>query len=401
MYKTAIINLGKIVSGDWRKPFKKGDGILMNKGLIKKVGTLTKNDIENSEFVLDANGMTAIPGLIDSQVHIAFGDYTPRQKTIGFLESYLHGGVTTSITASEVHVPGRPNDPDGVVALAIAAKKSFDNYRPGGMRVHGGAVIIEPNLTQKHFNFAAKNGVWLAKAGFGQFKSAFEYKPYVKMAQKAGMTVNVHTGGASIPDSSAINADHLLDMMPDVSFHVNGGPVAMPDEDFPRLINESKIALQICQAGNIRTALMCLDLAVSAEAFDRIIIATDTPTGTGVMPLGMIKTICEMSCLSSYPPEMIICAATGNNSVIYKLNNGFIERGRDADIVLLDAALGCSKIDALSSIKNGDYPAITAVFTQGIPRFIGKSRNTPPPTKSVKVYKNKVLNSFDPGRHTV
>ena len=117
----------------------------MDKGLIKKVGTLTKKDIENSEFVLDANGMTAIPGLIDSQVHIAFGDYTPRQKTIGFLESYLHGGVTTSITASEVHVPGRPKDPDGVVALAIAAKKSFDNCGPGGMRVHGGAVIIEPN----------------------------------------------------------------------------------------------------------------------------------------------------------------------------------------------------------------------------------------------------------------
>ena len=122
------MNLGEIVSGNWRKPFKKGDGILMNQGLIKKVGTLSRNDIEKSDFVLDANGMTAIPGLIDSQVHIAFGDYTPRQRAIGFLESYLHGGVTTSITASEVHVPGRPKDPEGVVALAVAAKKSFDNY---------------------------------------------------------------------------------------------------------------------------------------------------------------------------------------------------------------------------------------------------------------------------------
>ena len=401
MYKTAIINLGKIVSGDWRKPFKKGDGILMNKGLIKKVGTLSVNDIETSDFVLDANGMTAIPGLIDSQVHIAFGDYTPRQKAIGFLESYLHGGVTTSITASEVHVPGRPNDPDGVVALAIAAKKCFDNYRPGGMCVHGGAVILEPGLTQQHFNFAAERGVWLAKAGFGKFKSAFDYTPYVKMAQKAGMIVNVHTGGASIPDSSPVNGDHLLDMMPDVSFHVNGGPVAMPDKDFPKVINESEIALQICQAGNIRTALMCLDLAIDAKAFDRIILATDTPTGTGVMPLGMIKTICEMSCLSSYPPEMIISAATGNNAVIYKLNNGFIERGRDADIVIIDAALGSSNKDPLASIKSGDYPAITAVFSQGIPRFIGRSRNTPPSTKKMKVYRNTILNQFDPGRHTV
>ena len=86
MYKTAIINLGEIVSGNWRKPFKKGDGILMNKGLIKKVGTLSRNDIEKSDFVLDANGMTAIPGLIDSQVHIAFGDYTPVKEQLVFLK---------------------------------------------------------------------------------------------------------------------------------------------------------------------------------------------------------------------------------------------------------------------------------------------------------------------------
>ena len=45
--------------------------------------------------MIDAGGMTAIPGLIDSHVHITFGDYTPRQRTVGYLESYLHGGVTT------------------------------------------------------------------------------------------------------------------------------------------------------------------------------------------------------------------------------------------------------------------------------------------------------------------
>jgi imidazolonepropionase-like amidohydrolase len=55
--------------------------------------------------VIDAGGMTAIPGLIDSHVHITFGDYTPRQRTVGYLESYLHGGTTTAISASEVHVP--------------------------------------------------------------------------------------------------------------------------------------------------------------------------------------------------------------------------------------------------------------------------------------------------------
>ena len=144
--KTAIVNLATIVTGDWRRPFAKGDSILMNKGRIAKVGTVTARDIETCDVVLDADGMTAMPGMIDSQVHIAFADYTPRQRTIGFLESYLHGGTTTSITASEVHVPGRPSDPEGVKALAVTAKKCFDNYRPGGMRVHGGAIILEPYM---------------------------------------------------------------------------------------------------------------------------------------------------------------------------------------------------------------------------------------------------------------
>ena len=399
--KTAIVNLATIVTGDWRRPFAKGDSILMNKGRIAKVGTVTARDIETCDVVLDADGMTAMPGMIDSQVHIAFADYTPRQRTIGFLESYLHGGTTTSITASEVHVPGRPSDPEGVKALAVTAKKCFDNYRPGGMRVHGGAIILEPGLVQADFDEIAALGVWLAKAGFGAVTTPFEYSPMVRMAQKAGMIVNVHTGGASIPGSSPITGDHLLDMRPDVSFHVNGGPIAMPDEDFPRIVHESDIALQICQAGNIRTALMCLELAVEAKQYDRFLIATDTPTGTGVMPLGMIKSVVEMACLSDHSAEMMIAAATGNVAKIYRLDNGFIKRGKDADVLVIDAPLGGSQVTALEAIKHGDYPAIAACFTDGIPRYIGRSRNTPPTTRKVEMIRNTVMHPFDPGRHTV
>ena len=62
-------------------------------------------------MVIDADGMTAIPGLIDSHVHVTFGDYTPRQNTVGYLESYVHGGVTTTPTYEEL-VPG---DAEGVL----------------------------------------------------------------------------------------------------------------------------------------------------------------------------------------------------------------------------------------------------------------------------------------------
>src|SRR5690606_32257143 len=139
----------------------------------------------------------------------------------------------------------------------------------------------------------------------------------------------VHTGGSSIPGSSGIWADHLIAMDPHVSFHTNGGPVAMPDEDYPRLVKESSAALQVCTAGNLRTTLLLADLVREADAFDRFLIATDTPTGSGIMPLGMMYTITHLASLGGMAPEMAIAAATGNNARIYQRNSGFIAPGRD------------------------------------------------------------------------
>src|ERR1700757_4509727 len=221
--KVAIVNLGQIVSGDWRDPFAAGDTILIEDERIAAVGTAPATTIESADVVIDAGGMTAIPGLIDSHVHVTFGDYTPRQRTVGFLESYLHGGITTSISASEVHVPDRPNDPEGVKALALAAERCFASYRPGGMRVIAGSVILEPGLTTADFKELAAKGVTLAKAGFGAVKTAYDYVPLVAGAKTAGLITPCHTGGSSIPGSGAITGDHLLAMHPHVSFHINGG----------------------------------------------------------------------------------------------------------------------------------------------------------------------------------
>lgn len=397
--KTAITNLKTIVTGDWRKPFAGGDTIVMERGKIVQVGTADAATLESCDVVIDADGTVAIPGLIDSHVHITFGDYTPRQKTVGFLESYTHGGVTTSITASEVHVPGRPKDPDGVKALAVAALKSFQTWRPGGMRVHAGSIILEPGLVEADFDELKSKGVWLAKAGFGAFQTPYDYKPMIAWAKERGMVTTVHTGGSSIPGSSGIWAEHILALDPDVSFHVNGGPIAMPDEGFPRLVNESRVALQVCTAGNLRTTLWLSKLVRDKDQFDRFLIATDTPTGSGIMPLGMMYTITHLASLADLPVEWAIAAATGNNARTYRLNSGFIAPGRDADIVIIDACLGGSKNDALSALSNGDVAAVSALVTDGVPRFVGRSRNTPEGIRKVRVVRNSVPQDFSGAAH--
>src|SRR5579883_641953 len=164
-----IVNVGTIVSGDLAAGVVPGDSILVADGRIAGIGTAQQTGAGDADVVLDAQGSTVMPGLIDSHCHVVLGDYTPRQKTVDFLDSYVHGGLTAVISPGEIHAPGRPRDANGVKALAVAAKACFDNFRPTGMKVYAGALILEPTLQEADFREVAERGVWLAKFGFGAF----------------------------------------------------------------------------------------------------------------------------------------------------------------------------------------------------------------------------------------
>lgn len=390
--RTAITNIGTVVSGLWRAPFIEEDTIVCDGGLIESVDSGV--DLGDCDVVIDAGGATVIPGLIDSHVHVAFGDFTPRQNTIGYLESYVHGGTTTVISAAEAHIPGRPRDAAGVRSLAVAAHKCFENFRPGGMRVHAGSLILEPTLTQGDLERARAEGVWLCKAGFGAVSLAADYIELVAMAKKAGLLTTLHTGGCSIPGTFPVTGQDLLDIQPDISFHINGGPVAIDDKYFVPVIRDTQIAMQICTAGNLRTAILCTQLVQENDAFDRFIIGTDTPTGSGVMPLGLLYTIANIAALGGVDPVDLIAACTGNVAAIYGLDSGVIAAGKAADLVVIDAPGGGTRDSALAALTNGDPCAIGAVVTDGVPRFVGRSRNTPPTTRPVTVRRSNVLMTF-------
>jgi enamidase len=334
--KVAIVNLGQIVSGNWRDPFVSGDTIVSEGERVVAVGTAAAGAVESADVVIDAGGMTAIPGLIDSHVHVTFGDYTPRQRTVGYLESYLHGGTTTAISASEVHVPGRPRDVEGVKALAVAAQRCFAGLSAGWDARDRRLGDPRAGPDRQGFPRTGAEGVRLAKAGFGAVKTAYDYVPMVADARAAGLITTCHTGGSSIPGSGRITGDHLLKMHPHVSFHVNGGPTAMPDKDFERVIRESEIALQVCTAGNLRTTLLCARLADSM-ARSTASSSHRHADGSGIMPLGMLYTIAHLASLTEIAPECFICAASGSNARVYGLDSGLLAPGKAADIVLIDA----------------------------------------------------------------
>lgn len=372
MASLEITGLGGLVSG------RLGDGRSGVEGLRVEDGIITSLEpTGDADATLDAGGAVALPGLIDSHVHVVFGDWTPRQSALGWIESSMHGGVTMMMSASEVHLPGRPRDRAGVKALALTAQRAFSDFRPGGVKVLAGALIIEPGLEPSDFTELAEQGVWLAKVGFGDFTSQAEAAPLVRAAQEAGFVVMNHTGGASIPDSSPVTIEDVLALRCDIIGHANGGTTALPDGDLPQLF-EAPGAIQLVQAGNLRSSLRILELAAEREALDRIVIATDTPTGTGVMPLGMIKTVCELASLAGLGAPDALAMACGNNGRVLRRDEGVLEPGRPADVVLVFSPLGSAFDDPLTCIEHGDIPGIGAVIVDGEVRAL-RSRNTPAP----------------------
>ncbi len=387
MAKLMIKNIGTLVSGDISNPILKADTLLIEGGLIQSIGFEKDLEKERVDQVMDIGGMTLTPGLIDSHCHPVLGDFTPRQKMLDFIESSLHGGVTTMISAGEVHLPGRPKDVAGTKALAILSAKSFANARPGGVKVLGGALILEPGLKEKDFEELAKEGVRVVgEIGLGAVKSPKEAGPMVQWAKRYGMVVMMHTGGTSIPGSTTVPAQDVIATDPDIVSHINGGPTAISISEAEKLIRQTSLMLEIVHCGNLRMIVEVMKIVKEVKGYSRIIIGNDAPSGTGVIPLGILRVINFLSSLCDVKPEEAIAMATGNTARVFRLNRGIIEVGREADLVIMDAPMGSVGTDALSAIEAGDIPGIAGVLIDGVMK-IGVSRNTPPPNRKIVISK--------------
>jgi enamidase len=380
---TAVVNIGTLLSGDLQKPKLEEDGLLIEEGRIAAIGS-SGDFAATAERVIDVNGATVAPGLIDSHCHVVLGDYTPRQSTVGFLASYVHGGITSVISPGEIHLPGRPHDAAGVKALAVVAHKSWSVYRPNGMKVNAGSIVIEPTLQPDDFIEVAAHGVRLAKYGFGRFTNPLDGEPQIRAAQAAGIKVMCHSGGASIPGSKPISADDLMQLRPDVCGHLNGGPTSLEEEGVARIIRETDLVLQVVQAGNLRSALEIVKLVIDEGQQHRVIIGSDTPTGTGVMPLGMLKTVAELCSLGRIDAPTAWAWASGVVADVYGLAEGRLAIGHPADLCIMDAPWGSVGRDAVEALERGDIPGVSGVLIDGVVRAM-RSRNTPMAARQVTV----------------
>jgi enamidase len=374
-------NIGCLISGKVYKPYLEATAVLIRDGLISALGGDNSFIDDEVDLVVDLQGAALAPGLIDSHVHPVLGDFTPRQSMLDFIASSLHGGVTTMISAGEVHTPGRPKDPAGTKALALLCHKSSSNHRPGGVKLHGGALILEKGLKENDFAELAHEGVWLVgEIGLGSVKDPEEAAQMVRWAHKYGMKVMMHTGGTSIPGSSVVTAEDVIRVKPDVASHVNGGPTAPPLKEIEKLVTETEMILEIVHCGNPKAADFTARMLLEREELHRLIIGNDAPSGTGVIPLGVLRVIAQLSSISGIPGAQALCLAAGNTAKVYGLNTGVLEPGREADLVVMDAPMGSAGDDLPTALEAGDVPGVALVIVDG-KILVSASRNTPPPKR--------------------
>jgi len=376
--KMVIENIGLLLSGALEQPILDGDTIVVIDGRIDSIGYRADLNTDNAQILVDAQETTVAPGLIDSHVHPVMGDWTPRQNQLNWIDSYLNGGVTTMISAGEVHTPGRPKDIVGLKAMAITAQRTFSNLRPGGVKLHAGAPVVEKEMVEQDFKEMAAAGVkLLGEVGLGGVKQADEAKQMVAWARKYGIQSTIHTGGPSIPGSGLIDADVVLEADADVIGHINGGHTALPQDQIRCLCESCSRSVELVHNGNELAALFAMRTTMELKQQERIILGTDSPAGSGVQPLGILRMIALLSSLGEVPPETVFCFATGNTARQRDLDCGLIEPGRAADFVIMDRAQHTAGSTILNSIKNGDLPGISMVIIDGAIRC-RRSRNTPP-----------------------
>ena len=364
------------------QPLADADAVYVEDGVIREVGS----GRGQADTVIDAQGLTLTPGLVDGHTHPVFGDFAPPQNAVGWMEAYLHGGTTTIVSAGELHLPGLPldvPDPKAFRYLAVLARRCFANYRPGGLKVVAGTMCLVPGMSEADFGELAAEGSRVVKFIFYPYdERPDEAVQYARWARAHGLVVKIHSGGVSRSGlSRPAGAAVIKALQPDVVAHASGGPIPMPLDELDEVIDGTTGFLEVAYAGNPRWSVHLVERLRERGELARLTVGTDTPSGTGTTPRGMLRTLCLICSLGGVPPAEAICLASGNTARAHRVDGGLISAGCSADLVLMGRVSGSSGADALDGLRQGDLPGISLVMVDGEVLVFPRSVQTPPPER--------------------
>jgi enamidase len=378
-----IKNIGEFFTGDLARPQLPVRSLLIKD---KVIAAFDPPADTKADAVLDAGNSAAMPGLVDGHVHPVFGEWTPTQDTIGWIGNYVHGGTTTMVSASELHVPGLDYEnltPDLVTSLAVVTASTTGRVRWSGAKVHAGTVILIPGMNESHFDRLKDAGAILAKYLFYPLAThKDEALRYNAWARERGIRMKVHTGGVSRSGLSQVCGYDILSWLkPDIAAHISGGPIPMSDDDLDKVIDRTDFALEICSSGNYGSTQRAVRRLKDRGTLSRLTLGTDTPGGTGIIPRGMLRQLCFICSVCDVSPAEAIAIATGNTARAHGLDVGILAVGKPADLVICGPVQGSAGTTVADAIAHGDLPGIAYVLIDGEIIVSGRSRQTPPPQR--------------------
>ena len=380
-----LTGCGSVATGVLDQPLVDADTILVEGEMISAVGRRSDIEAPSNAIIVDAAGLTAIPGLIDTHLHPSFGDYSWRTRTADWMAGYLQAGITTGISQGSFLLEGYPTDRVGMLALGVALARSYSTYRPGHMKMHAASISLVEGLTEDDFRFLAGEGVNLiSEIGVLSIVDPEVVRPMLEIAHRHGFISRVHFGPKAVPGSYTVSAEDTKAMGVQIAAHVNGGPAAPPMEDVTLLVEETDCWLEICDSGNVRMAVDVARDAQQGNYLDRVMLGTDSPHGSGATPRGVLRLLTLLCAATDISAPEAIALASGNSAIAYRLDTGRIAAGMRADILLIDAPRDVRPEDGIQSLENGDIPSISMIMTDGEIRC-WQSANTLPGKRTPQV----------------
>jgi enamidase len=143
-------------------------------------------------------------------------------------------------------------------------------------------------------------------------------------------------------------------------------------------------------------AVQIIEYLKTKGQLNRLLVGSDTPTGQGYFPVAVQRAVNMISSLGNIAAEKAIAMATGNTHDLYRkwINTGKIQKGYEADAIIIDRPPGSVGNDALGAIEAGDTVGTAMIMVDGMVVAL-RGRDARPTTKHIRL-NGKDLGVSDP-----
>ena len=339
------LNIVNVLSGI----IEKGD-IAISGGMI--AGTGEYNDGIN---VIDCNGAYAMPGFIDSHVHIESTHLSPAE----FVKAVLPCGTTSVI--ADPHEIANVCGMKGIQYIYDESKKlpldvylMFPSCVPATPFETSGAILSSKDMEEN------LEGIFLGVGEFmnypGVINADKEVLNKIKAAHKHGKIIDGHSAGVTGKDLNAY-----------ISAGIKTDHECISSEEMLEKINKG-MYIQI-REGSATKNLIDLSKGLNSYNMRRCIFCTDDKTPHDLLTLGHINNNIRIALKCGISLVQAVAMATINAAECYNLKEkGAIAPGYIADIVLTN--------DIENMTISQVYKAGKLVAENGKPLF-GAEINTP------------------------